>query len=287
MSTAPAQPDGFQTVVLAGERRGGNALARRLNLPAGVLAPLAGQPCLAWVLNALRAADSVDRLLLAGPDTQALQASAALRELVSADDVEWLPPEAGPAASAGAALRHADRYPALLTSGDHGLLTGAIVDDFCRRAVQAADLDLAVGLVPRELVQSAYPHSRRTVLRFAGRAFCGSNLFALLTPGALSALTFWQTLEADRKQPWKLARHLGATTLARYLAGRLTVDDAFAVLSERAGCRIGWVPVPFARAAVDVDSEADWRLADALLRDERGEPLGSAPGSDHGRQPGS
>lgn len=282
---ASAQPEGFQAVVLAGERRGGNALARRLDLPAGVLAPLAGQPCLAWVLNALRAADSVNGLLLAGPDTSAIQASAALRAILSADDVQWLPPESGPAASAGAALRHANRFPTLLTSGDHGLLQSAIVDDFCRRAAEAVGLDLAVGLVPQELVRSAYPNSRRTVLRFAGRAFCGSNLFALLAPPALGALGFWQTLESDRKQPWKLARHLGAATLARYLSGRLSVDDAFAVLSDRAGCRIGWIPVPFARAAVDVDSEADWRLADALLREEGTDLPGSAPGGSRPETP--
>lgn len=269
----------FRAIVLAGERPGGNALAKALALPAGVLAPLAGRPCLAWVVDTLRAAGAVDDLLLAGPSLTAIQASADLRALLTGDDVSWLEPATGPAASALAAMQRLQSFPLLLTSGDHGLLDGATVDDFCRRAEALRDeaapagitgerrsADLVVGLVPHKRVAAAFPESRRTLLRFADGTWCGSNLFALLGPQAARGLEFWRAVEADRKRPWKIARHLGPTLLARYLAGRLRVDDAFDALSERSGCRVRWVPVDSPRAAVDVDSEDDWRLADRLLR---------------------
>lgn len=261
----------FRAIVLAGERPGGSVLARALNLPAGILAPLAGQPCISRVVDALNSAGRVDGLTLVGPDRQIIDANEPLRDLLERPGLSWLPPQPGPAASALQAARNSDHYPLLLTSGDHGLLTAAIVDSFCEQAWAARDsgADFLVGLVPYPLVREAFPESRRTVLRFADRALCGSNLFALLTPTAQQALAFWQQVEADRKRPWKIARHLGAATLARYLAGRLGTDDAFAVLSQRSGCRIGWLPVDSARAAVDVDSEADWRLADAVLSGQR------------------
>jgi hypothetical protein len=41
-----------------------------------------------------------------------------------------------------------------------------------------------------------------------------------------------------------------------------------ASLSEATGCRVGWVEVEHARAAVDVDSTADQQLADRILAQE-------------------
>jgi hypothetical protein len=161
--------------------------------------------------------------------------------------------------------------PLLLTSGDHGLLTAAMIDEFCASAQDAGaatGADLLVGLVPHERVAAAFPDSRRTVLRFSDGAFCGSNLFALLTPQSRHALAYWSKLEAYRKQPWKIAGRLGLATVLRYLTGRLSVDEAFRILSHRAGCRVGWLPVSAARAAVDVDCRADWLLADRLLRSD-------------------
>jgi hypothetical protein len=265
----PAPAERFRAVVLAGERPGGGALARELGLPAGVLAPLAGQPCLARVLRALGEARAVAGGLVCGPARDVVDGSEALRTLLGGDEFRWIPPEAGPAASAVAAIRAEDGFPRLLTSGDHGLLTAAVVDRFCSAASRAAAgdrvPDLLVGLVPHPLVAAAFPRSRRTVLEFADGAFCGSNLFALMTPASRRGLAFWSTVEADRKRPLRLARHLGVTTLLRYATRRLTVADAFAHLSAKAGCRVDWVSVPEARAAVDVDSRDDWTLANRLL----------------------
>jgi len=276
---APNAPvSGWHAIVLAGERPGGNALARALGLPAAVLAPLAGVPCLQRVVDALQRSATVAHITLCGPAESVARHSETVCGLVDKPEVDWLAPAAGPAASAlaGAGLDQAPGsppadatrgFPKLLTTGDHGLLTADIVDEFCARA-QALDADLVVGLVPYGLVADAFPESRRTRLRFADGERCGSNLFALLTPESARALTFWQGVEADRKQPWRIVRRLGVSALLRYLLGRLSADAAFDTLSRRAGCRIRWIGVDAARAAVDVDSAADWRLADRILGDE-------------------
>jgi molybdopterin-guanine dinucleotide biosynthesis protein A len=268
-----AMPSGaaarFHAVVLAGERPGGGTLARQLGLPAGVLAVVAGKTCLTRVIEALRTSAHVSGGVICGPAAAVAETAEPVRRLLAPGDFRWLAPASGPAASALAAARQAGGYPVLLTGGDHALLDAAMVDTFCSRALAqvtgAAPVDLLVGLVPHAVVAAAFPQSRRTVLHFADGAFCGSNLFALLNERSERALMFWSAMEADRKRPWKIARRLGGTTLVRYLAGRLTVADAFAVLSDRAGCRIGWAEVPQARAAVDVDCHDDWLLANRLL----------------------
>lgn len=261
----PSMP--WPAIVLAGERPGGNALARALQLPASVLAPIAGKACLARVITTLRVCQSIDGGLLVGPAADIVKDNDIVRELLAIGDFRWLEPMSGPSASAlraAGALRH---YPVLLTTGDHALLEAGVVDRFCAAAA-ASGADFVVGLVPHALVRGRFPYSRRTVLRFRNGAWCGANLFALRTHAGRHALELWQALEVDRKRPWRMASRLGFGFLLRYLGGSLSLSDALATLSARAGCRIAHVVVESARAAVDVDSSADLALAEEVLRGE-------------------
>ncbi|MEZ5558671.1 MAG: NTP transferase domain-containing protein [Pseudomonadales bacterium] len=266
--TSNAAHSTIPAVVLAGERPGGNALARALGIDAGVLADVAGSSCLVRVLRCLDAAAAVRGGIVCGPAEGVLARHDALTAVFADAGFQWLAPASGPAASALAAASAIGTMPVLLTSGDHALLRPETVDQFLRDALEQrahSNADLLIGLVPHREVQAAFPESKRTLLRFADGAFCGSNLFALLSDRARLALEFWRRVEALRKQPWKIAAELGTATLLRYLLRRLSVDQAMAQLSERAGCRVGWVAVHDPRAAVDVDSVADWELASRLL----------------------
>lgn len=251
-------------IVLAGERPGGNALARALGLEAGVLAEVAGQSCLERVLGALRASDTVGGGLLVGPRREIREASPVISGLLADGDYAWRAPATGPAASAVTAMAECDTFPLLLTTGDHALLTPGLIDDFCARAA-LVPADVVVGLVAWARVRAAWPESRRTLLRFADGACCGSNLFLLRTRRAAAALDYWRAIESERKRPWRIARHLGLATLARYLTGTLTRDAALALLSRRARATVGYVMLDDPSAAVDVDSSADLALAERIL----------------------
>ena len=261
--TAPRLP-ALRAIVLAGERPGGNALARALGLEAGVLAEVAGRSCLERVLDALRASRSVEGGLLVGPRREVRDSSPAIASLLATGDYAWRAPATGPAASAVAAMAECDSFPLLLTTGDHALLTPGLVDDFCARAAQVP-ADVVVGLVAWTRVRAAWPESRRTLLRFADGTCCGSNLFLLRTPRAAGPLDYWRAIESERKHPWRIARHLGVATLARYVAGTLTRDAALTLLSRRAGATVGHVMLDDPSAAVDVDTCADLALAERIL----------------------
>lgn len=256
-------------VLLAGERPGGSPLAQAAGVAAGVLVDVAGKTAIERVFATLRAHPRLRGGVLCGPTEAIVQGSAELRALLASDDVYWLAPGDGPGASALRGLDALDRYPVLLTTGDHALLNRAILDQFLDRAL-AHPADIVVGLVPHATVRTAFPESRRTVLRFLDGGYCGSNLFLVRTPEGRRAIALWRQFEALRKQPWKIARRLGVFTLLRYLSGRLRLDRALAVLGDKAGCRAGWVPLDSARAAVDVDSIADLELARRILAAEQG-----------------
>ena len=259
-ATAPQ----FHAVVLAGERPGGSPLAREFGVSAGVMVPVAGRPSLERVMQAVEDSHSVESGIVSGPPEAAVALDDSLRALLTSP-WQWLAPAAGPAASALASLQALNHFPALLTTGDHALLTPRIVDTFCSQALLTPGADIVIGLVPYPLVEAAWSESRRTVLRFADGGYCGANLFAVLSPNGSNALAFWQQVENDRKRPWRIARRLGITALLRYLFRRNSLEEALDLLSRKAGCRVGHVLLDDPRAAVDVDSVADQRLAERIL----------------------
>lgn len=258
----------FSAIVLAGERPGGSALSRQLGLPASVLVDVNGRSALARVFEALEASEVVQGGLLCGPAQEVYRRHQQLREIPQGAGFQWLAPAAGPSASALAAAEQLNRFPLLLTAGDHALLTAGLVDRFCRSA-RLLDADVVVGLAPYSLVRAAYPESKRTVLKFSDGQYCGTNLFALLNESGKKAPAFWGELESQRKKPWRMARRLGAGLLLRHLFGRLSLESALGSLSKVMGCRVGYVLINEPRAAVDVDSLADRDLAVRILQMEQ------------------
>ncbi len=85
-----------------------------------------------------------------------------------------------------------------------------------------------------------------------------------MTPRAREAANFWRRVESQRKKPLRVVAVLGVMVVLRYLFGILTLDEALARLSRRLDMDIGAVKMPFAEAAVDVDTPADWKLVDDI-----------------------
>ena len=243
----------FRSVILAGERPGGSPLSHAFKVPASVMVPVAGKPSLARVIQAIEDSRQVSHGIICGPSFDVITGSDELKDLLEQSGYDWLAPATGPAASAMSALEKLDHFPSLLTAGDHALLTGEIIDDFCQQthspdsapsadnsqssaASVDSDYDIVIGFVPHALVKATWPESKRTVLKFSkGQAFCGSNLFAILNPEGLKALSFWRQAEADRKHPWRIARRFGFIALLLYLLRLLSLEDALQALSKAAG----------------------------------------------------
>jgi hypothetical protein len=129
---------------------------------------------------------------------------------------------------------------------------------------------VAVGLARAEEVTTAFPQSRRTILRLGGRGYCGCNLFAFLTPAGRGAVAYWRRIEQERKRPLRLMiGALGWSAVVDYVLGRLTLERALARISRRLGVHAAPVILPFPEAAVDVDSVEDLQLVRAIVERER------------------
>jgi GTP:adenosylcobinamide-phosphate guanylyltransferase len=265
-STSASMP--FTAIILAADRSPDDPVARAAGVSCKALTPVGDIPMVLRVLNALEESLTVGPRLLCGPPWPLLEQAVALKSGADAGDYGWTASRDSPSASAGAAMEQIpDSQPVLRTTADHALLSRQIIDYFCQQAC-TGDFDLLVALAPYELVATTYPGVRRTRLRFSDRDYCGCNLFAFMTPRSRAITTFWRKVESQRKRPWRIFASLGWWPVLKYLLGRLSLQEALARISGKLEMKIGAVILPYANAAVDVDTENDWRLVQQILAEK-------------------
>ena len=266
---APFVP--VDVLVLAGSRGPGDPVAAARGTSCKATAPVAGVPMIERVLNTLRACPEVGRIAVALDAEVPVTAEAPrLAAWLAAGTVTRLDPGPGPSATVAAAFAARDESrPLLVATADHPLLTPALVEAFLAGA-RLSGADAVAAVAPTKLLEAAYPGARRTRLRFRDGGFGGCNLFALMGPGAAAALDFWQTLEGQRKRPWRMAAAIGAGTLVAYAVRRLTLDAAVARLGRRVGARLAAVRLNVAEAGKDVDSLDDLELVESILMTREG-----------------
>ena len=255
----------FSAIVLAGDRTSQDPLLSHANVGCKAAVMLNGEPLLLRVVHALQQSQSVATIGVSGPTQQQLNRLPAINALVTENKIHWAPPELTPSKSAWQALQQLPvEHAALLTTTDHAFPTDEIVDYFCRHSA-ATDADVVVGLVPYSLVQKAFPTVKKTVLRFKDGAFCSCNLFAMMTPQGRKVADLWRQVEQQRKSPIKIIKLLGWSAVIRYALGMLTLPDALQRLSKRWQLQLAVVQLPFANAAIDIDSVADYETVKSYL----------------------
>jgi GTP:adenosylcobinamide-phosphate guanylyltransferase len=261
-------PMPFTGVVLAADRAAGDPVARAAGQACKSLTPVGGRPMVLRVIDALEDAEEIGEIVLCGPHRSAVEKEPELHKRISSGAIDWVEPQATPSASTYHLLQTlAEDKPVLVTTADHALLRGQVVDFFCSHA-RTADCDVAAALTLYEGVRERYPATRRTAIKLKDGAYCSCNLFAFLTFRARTAADYWRKIENQRKKTAWMAATLGFSMVLRYMSGQLTLAKGLEGLSKRMGLRAGAVIMPFPEAAVDVDTVDDWRLVETIVTND-------------------
>ena len=242
-------------LILAGQRAG---VVDPLLADAGVdwkaLLPILGKPMTAYVLAALDASDGLSKpYWVSGLD----------KDLIDRG-LNQSPSEDGPASSVVVAAEAGLPYPFMVTTCDHPLLTPDMVNHFLQKSI-ASGADFTLGLATKDVIGPAYPHVKRTYLKFKDQHVSGCNLFYVANAKGLEAIKFWRAAQHDRKKPVKLARRLGIGMLLKYITGGLTLNIAFEHASKSLNINAKPIILPFAEAAIDVDKPSDLELVTKIL----------------------
>ena len=242
-------------IILAGERPGGDPLAKEAGYPTKALIPLAGTPLVRRVAEAAATVPAIGsvRVLAQQPD---LIASALAGTQARAEPSEATIAQTIRSVLAQGAIR------LLITTADNALVTDEILASFLERAVHA---DVAVGLVERRTLLARFPDSRRTWLKFRGGAYSGANLFWVRDSAVLPLLDLWADVEQQRKRASAIVGMLGPGLALGVGLRLLSLDQAMARAGRRFGLDIRGVPLPYAQACIDIDKMDDLRLAETIL----------------------
>ncbi len=153
-------------------------------------------------------------------------------------------------------------WPLLVTTADHALLDGEMVDEFARHAAGA---DIAVGVVEQGKLLRRLPKTRRTWLKFRGGAYTGANLFVLSSPKVRPAIELWRSVEQDRKKGWRLVSTLGPLLLAGTALRLLSIDNVLSIAGRKLKLTIRPVVLSNPLAGVDIDKPSDHELVQDIL----------------------
>lgn len=213
------------------------------------LLDLAGRPMVQWVLDALTAASGVERIILVGLDPDVGVSSPKLVSIV---------PDQGSLLRnlIGAIERLLELDPdasqVLMASGDIPLITGSMVDDFLGQCDEPA-LDIHYGTVPRALMESRFPESRRSYVHLSDGDLAGADVFVINPEIAYTNRRLWEDLIGRRKSPLKQALRIGVGTLLKLLLGRLDLAQAEERVTKAMGLTGRAVLVKHAELGMDVD----------------------------------
>jgi GTP:adenosylcobinamide-phosphate guanylyltransferase len=249
----------LQTVVLTGKRDVHNPLITGLNVQSKAMLPILGKPMVQYVLETLSCVEYRPELYVSTSDSHVL----ALRELIP---FQALPSEDRAVQSL---LKSLERLPepewVLFVSGDHPLLTAEMVHYFIDETLRRG-LTFSAAVVSRSQVNQLYPQSRRTYFHVKNDAYSGGNLFLINSRQFQGSAAFMETIDRNRKKPWKSVLMLDPITMLRIFLRQLDIHEVARYGSRLFGCNAGFVDMPFAECCMDVDKPSDKALAEMILR---------------------
>jgi GTP:adenosylcobinamide-phosphate guanylyltransferase len=254
---------GHLAILLAGSRPSGDPLALAAGVATKALVPIAGRPML----------DHVARTLVDHPGLSGVLVLAQQPEALTADPgCAWMahdPRIRFAASGAGISRTLLDLLdqpgvplPWLVTTADNVLLSAAMIDDFLRGA---ADADVAVAMVSRDVLLPAYPQSRRTWLKFRDGWWSGANMFRIGSDRVRGLLLLWGKVEQDRKKGWRVIAAFGPLLMIAAALRLLTIAGGVARVGRRFGLTARMVAMRQPEACIDADKPEDVVLIEAIL----------------------
>ena len=148
--------------------------------------------------------------------------------------------------------QHPDAIMTLVASGDIPLLTSDMVEWFVATCRQS-EHDVYYSVVPKAVMETAFPTSKRSYIRFREGPHCGGDLFMVRLAAAHRSESLVRAALDRRKSAWRQALLMGVGTLLKLAVGRLSLPDAERVATRIFQVRGRAVVAPYAAIGMDVD----------------------------------
>lgn len=222
------------------------------------LVEVSGKPLAHWVIEALRAAESVARIIVTIPSAEYRDRFASLADTVVVVDESF-------SGNAIAGLDQADASrPVLMCTGDIPALIPADVDAFVRASIDSG-ADVVYPVIPRSAMEERFPGSARTYFTLDGGEVTGGNCtLATVAGGHLIRDRAQQVFDA-RKSPMQIASMAGPALLAKFAMGKATTRDVEKKATKILGTSVVVMRTEAASLGADVDKVVDIPVVETVL----------------------
>ncbi|HHV71374.1 MAG TPA: NTP transferase domain-containing protein [Clostridia bacterium] len=218
---------------------------------------LDGRPMVSYVVDALLASPSIDKIVAVGPLEELSQLFVDRRIICVEERGDII-------GNLLAALDNLPEEKVLVVTCDLPFLTPEAVEDFLDRC-SAKEADFYYPIVRKKDSEARFPGSQRTYVHLKEGVFTGGNIF-LLTPRVIREnLDYARKIVALRKHPFKLARLLGLKFICKFIFKLLSLEDLERKIYELLHLRGAAIISPYPEIGVDVDKKSDFDLACLIL----------------------
>lgn len=236
-------------VTAGGQTRPGDPLYETAQGGKKAMVEIAGKPMIQWVLDALDAATTVERVIIIGlPDMNGLKCQK-LAALLPSRGSLLLNTRDG---MSKALELDPQSHHFLVTSSDIPAITAEIVDWLVNTTMQT-DLDAYYNVITRQVMEARYPGSRRSYIRFTDLEVCGGDISVIRSRIGAENDALWERIIESRKNAFKQASLIGFDTLLLLLLRRLSLQRAVEIVTRRLHLTGQAVVCPYAEVGMDVD----------------------------------
>lgn len=246
-------------IVLAGAANGG-PLREVSPATNEALVEINGKPMIQYVIDGLRQARSVARIVIVAPPGE-------VEPHVTGRDLEFVPSRGHIIDNILEALKVLPKDEMfLVVSSDVPLITGQIVDDLVALC-QKQSADLYYPIVEKSVAEARFPHVKRTYVPLREGIFTGGNIF-LVNPAIVDrAVPVVRAFLDYRKSPLKMVSLLGWGFALRYMVFRnLSLKELEQKVSDMLGIKGAVIICPWPEVGVDVDKPSDLELMRSILQ---------------------
>ncbi len=240
--TSTPPPSSVTAVVLAGSDEN-EPLARHFGVPSKALIPIEGKPLVGYVLEALRASQSIKEIIYVGTEDNQLSELFDF-SLGSGKFIDNLNK------GIELALNTAPKQDILVVSADLLWLSAEDIDTFISKCTDAT---VYYPVIPRNVVEKEFPEQKRTYAKLKEGEFTGGSMMLIKASAVAKLLPFAEKTYQARKNLLALARLIGFDITLRFLTKTLTITRLEKHIGKRLGEPVKAVFVARAGIAMDVD----------------------------------
>lgn len=140
----------------------------------------------------------------------------------------------------------------LVVSGDIPAVQSTMIDWFIKRLADG-EHDFYYNVLERQTMETRYPDSRRTYVRFKDYELCGGDMNAIRRSMANLGNPITLRLYQTRKKPIQQASLFGILFLFKLLTRQLRLHEAVKRVSQKLKIKGQAIMCPFAEIGMDVD----------------------------------